>query len=178
MHLPARLLYTLPLYLGVILPVVDSAANPIGQPPDTGVTRYYDFTVSRTTKSPDGFNKSMLVVNDQFPGPLIEANWGDMIEITVHNAIENPEEGTSIHWHGMPQSKTPWYDGVPSVHQCPIAPGESFVYTFQAEEFGTTWWHSHYSAQYMDGVFGPMIIHGYVGFLDTLAQRLYWKAKS
>lgn len=130
--------------------------------PETGVTRYYNFTLSRSTKAPDGYNKSMILVNGQFPGPTIEANLGDTIQVTVHNAIANPEEGTAIHWHGLPQTRTPWYDGVPSSSQCPIAPGESFVYRFPAEVFGTTWWHSHYSGQVMDGAFGPLIIHGYV----------------
>lgn len=48
----------------------------------------------------------------------------------------------------------------PSVQQCPIAPGSSFTYTFQADLYGTSWYHSHYSAQYAGGLFGPMIIHG------------------
>lgn len=26
--------------------------------------------------------------------------------------------------------------------------------------YGTSWYHSHYSAQYADGLFGAMIIHG------------------
>lgn len=46
------------------------------------------------------------------------------------------------------------------VSQCPIAPGSSFTYTFQAGVYGTSWYHSHYSAQYADGLFGAMIIHG------------------
>jgi FtsP/CotA-like multicopper oxidase with cupredoxin domain len=128
--------------------------------PDTGITRYYNFTIARGSKAPDGVTKSMLLVNDQFPGPTIEGNWGDTIQVSVHNAIDNPKEGTSIHWHGFPQTQTPWFDGVPSVHQCPIAPGETFVYRFKAEEYGSTWWHAHYSGQYIDGVFGAMIIHG------------------
>ena len=74
----------------------------------TGVVRSYDFTVSRGTIAPDGVNKSVLLVNDQFPGPTLEANWGDTFQITVHNAIIGPEEGTSIHWHGILQKESPW----------------------------------------------------------------------
>lgn len=47
-----------------------------------------------------------------------------------------------------------------SVQQCPIAPNSTFVYNFQADTYGTTWYHSHYSAQYADGLVGPIIIHG------------------
>ena len=102
----------------------------------------------------------MILVNDQFPGPTIEANWGDTIEVTVKNLIVGPEEGTALHWHGIRQSKSPWYDGTPSISQCPIAPGGSFTYRFQADSYGTTWWHSHFSAQTVDGLFGPLIVYG------------------
>ena len=128
--------------------------------PTTGVTRYYNFTVSRGQISPDGVLTDVILINNQFPGPLVEANWGDMIEVTVVNNITNPDEGTSIHWHGMLQRGTPWYDGVPASTQCPIAPGSSFTYTFQAEMYGSSWYHAHYSAQYTAGVAGPMVIHG------------------
>jgi len=69
----------------------------------------------------------MLLVNGQFPGPLVEANWGDTIEVTVHNRIVGPDEGTGIHFHGFTQKGTPWMDGVPSVSSCPIAPGGDFT---------------------------------------------------
>lgn len=44
--------------------------------------------------------------------------------------------------------------------RCPIAPGSSFTYTFKADLYGTSWYHSHYSAQYAGGLLGPMVIHG------------------
>ena len=128
--------------------------------PNTGVTRYYDFTVSRGLIAPDGVNRSSLLVNNQFPGPMIEANWGDYIQVTVHNKIDGPSEGTSLHWHGIPQKDTPWYDGTVAISQCPIAPGSSFTYKFQASLYGTSWWHSHLSAQYTDGLYGPMVVYG------------------
>ncbi|TAQ91423.1 hypothetical protein B7494_g134 [Chlorociboria aeruginascens] len=134
--------------------------NPKNDCPSTGVTRSYDFTIERGILAPDGVNKSMVLINGQFPGPLIEANWGDEISVTVHNRLASPEDGTSLHWHGFLQTATPWYDGVPSVHQCPIAPGRDFTYTFKAENYGTTWYHTHYSSQYMDGPFGPITIYG------------------
>lgn len=82
----------------------------------------------------------------------------------MHNNIGNSHgakaEGTSLHFHGMPQKETQWSDGVPGVTQCPIAPGSSFTYRFRADVYGTSWWHSHFSAQYTAGVWGPLIIHG------------------
>jgi FtsP/CotA-like multicopper oxidase with cupredoxin domain len=81
-----------------------------------------------------------------------------MIEVEVENKL--PDEGTSIHWHGLLQKDSPWMDGVPSVSQCPIAPSKSFTYRFKADQFGSSWYHSHYSAQYAGGALGAMIIHG------------------
>lgn len=102
----------------------------------------------------------MILINGGFPAPLIEANWGDTIQVTVHNNITGPEEGTTLHWHGFLQQGTPWEDGVPAITQCPIAPGASFTYQFQATLYGTAWYHSHYSAQYGDGIVGPIVVYG------------------
>ncbi|CAD6581208.1 MAG: hypothetical protein ASARMPREDX12_000394 [Alectoria sarmentosa] len=120
----------------------------------------YNFNIARGFISPDGVNKSSILINGTFPGPTIEANWGDTITVNVCNQITGPEEGTSIHWHGILQKSTPWYDGVPAVDQCPIAPGSCMTYSFLADVYGTSWYHSHYSAQYSAGVAGAMIIHG------------------
>ena len=136
------------------------SSDSYGNSPNTGVTRYYDWVISRGFNTADGYNKSVILINNQFPGPLLEANWGDAIHVKVTNKIEAPEEGLSLHWHGQPQRQTPWYDGVPSVSQCPVAPASTFTYAFRAEAYGTSWYHSHVSAQYIDGVFGPMIIYG------------------
>ncbi|KAK5635731.1 hypothetical protein RRF57_011443 [Xylaria bambusicola] len=138
-----------------------SSSNPYTQAPYTHVTRKYDFNISRGMIAPDGYEKSVILVNGQFPGPLIEANWGDYIEVTVHNNIlDGPPEGTGIHWHGFIQTGAPWQDGTPGVSQCPIAPGKSLKYKFRAEVYGSSWYHSHYSAQYSGGLFGPIVVYG------------------
>ncbi|ROW13630.1 hypothetical protein VPNG_04504 [Cytospora leucostoma] len=138
--------------------------NPYTQSPTTGIIRTYDFTISRGMIAPDGYEMAVLLVNGAFPGPAIEANWGDTIQVTVNNNItkdaHGDEEGTALHWHGFLQTATAWEDGVPGVHQCPIAPGKSYTYQFKAELYGTSWYHSHYSAQYTGGVLGPIVIHG------------------
>ena len=51
-------------------------------------------------------------------------------------------------------------DGVNGVTQCPIATNVSFTYKFKATQYGTSWYHSHYSLQYADGLLGPMTIYG------------------
>ncbi len=51
-------------------------------------------------------------------------------------------------------------DGVNGVSQCPIAPNDYFVYEFKATQYGSSWYHSHYSVQYADGALGPITLHG------------------
>lgn len=126
--------------------------------PNTGRVVQYFLEVKNATLSPDGTPKQMLVVNGQYPGPLIEANWGDTLELTVKNSLTY--NGTSMHWHGFRQLDSNPQDGVNGITECPLAPGDTKTYKFQATQYGTTWYHSHFSAQYGDGVAGPVIIHG------------------
>ncbi len=51
-------------------------------------------------------------------------------------------------------------DGVNGVTQCPIAPNDYFVYEFNVTQYGSSWYHSHYSVQYADGALGPITLHG------------------
>lgn len=89
---------------------------------------------------------------------LIKSTGSQIIEITVHNKLDF--NGTTVHWHGLRQFQTSHMDGVNAVSQCPIAPGDSFTYKFTAMQYGTSWYHSHYSLQYGDGLLGPLTIHG------------------
>jgi L-ascorbate oxidase len=82
---------------------------------------------------------------------------GDRVRITVVNNL--PDDTTSIHWHGVKQTGTPWSDGVPFVSQCPIQPGQSYVYDFVLDSPGTLWWHSHTDLQ-KSSLYGALIIHG------------------
>ena len=61
--------------------------------PETGKVHKYNFTISREHRAPDGLNRSLILVNGQFPGPTIEGNLGDYFEVTVTNRIASPAEG-------------------------------------------------------------------------------------
>jgi hypothetical protein len=121
-----------------------------------GVLRKYVLDVSNGSMNADGmmFDQAKLF-NDTYPGPWIQACWGDTVEVTVNNYL--PYNGTSIHWHGIRQYQTMHMDGVPGITQCPIAPGQSFTYKWNVTQYGSTWYHSHYSLQYADGLVGPMV---------------------
>lgn len=46
--------------------------------------------------------------------------------------------------HGIRQFRTGWADGPAYITQCPIQPGESYVYNFTiSEQRGTLLWHAH-----------------------------------
>ncbi|KAI9696288.1 MAG: hypothetical protein M1820_008211 [Bogoriella megaspora] len=125
----------------------------------TGVEREYFLTISDIPITPDGYLKPEgLVFNKTYPGPVLEACWGDTLKVHITNTI--PTEGTTIHWHGIRQANTSQMDGVNGVTQCPIAPNQTFTYQFLVQQYGHTWYHSHYQTQYSDGLMGGLLIHG------------------
>lgn len=89
--------------------------------------RDYDWVVRDQVHNPDGVYRPMLLVNNEFPGPLIEVNEGDTIVVHVSNRAVN---ATSIHWHGMYQNGTPYMDGPVGITQCAIPPGGNFTCEF------------------------------------------------
>ncbi|KAJ6023770.1 extracellular dihydrogeodin oxidase/laccase [Penicillium herquei] len=136
----------------------DISTNYYEKVPDTGVVREYWFNVENTTAAPDGVEMPVQLINGSFPGPTIIADWGDTVVIHVTNALQN--NGTGLHFHGIRQNFTNQMDGVPSITQCPIAPGDSYTYRWRAVEYGMGWYHSHFYVQAWDGVFGGIIING------------------
>ncbi|KAM7189733.1 laccase-2 [Rhypophila sp. PSN 637] len=126
--------------------------------PNTGRTVEYWLSVQQGPCAPDGVQRTCMTFNGTIPGPTLFADWGDTIVIHVTNNMET--NGTAIHWHGLRQSSSVLYDGVPGVTQCPIAPGTSLTYRFRVTQYGSTWYHSHFSLQYSEGLFGGMIFNG------------------
>ncbi|KAI0027663.1 laccase [Vararia minispora EC-137] len=118
-----------------------------------------NLVVSNSEFAPDGYNRLATLVNEQFPGPVIKGNKGDNFHITVNNLLHDDRLDlvTSVHWHGIDQHRTNWADGVSSITQCPIIPGESFKYQFNVpDQAGTFWYHSN---QYCDGLRGVFVVY-------------------
>ncbi|KAE9382506.1 Cupredoxin, partial [Gymnopus androsaceus JB14] len=122
-----------------------------------------DLNIVNGFLQPDGFNRSFVLAEGVFPGPLIVGNIGDNFQINVIDSLTNDTMllSTSIHWHGLFQATTNWADGTSSfVNQCPIAANNSFLYNFNVPgQAGTFWYHSHLSTQYCDGLRGPLVIY-------------------
>ena len=86
------------------------------------------------------------------PGPLIRANVGDELQITVNNKLEKP---TSMHWHGIALQND--MDGaMPATPNIPA--GASFTYTFSVPDPGTYWAHPHVGVEADTGLYLPIVV--------------------
>eukprot|EP00899_Mesostigma_viride_P000838 jgi/Mesvir1/10755/Mv13824-RA.1 len=121
-------------------------------------TRSFNFVVANRFLNPDCVDRTVITVNGIYPGPTIDVNYGDDVVVTVVNQLYT--EDTSVHFHGMFQNRTVWFDGAPHVSQCGIPPGSSMTYRFKAEPIGTHWWHSHTGLQKTEGMYGAIIVRG------------------
>ncbi|XP_076303578.1 uncharacterized protein LOC143221863 [Lasioglossum baleicum] len=106
--------------------------------------------------SGDGRERAALTVNRMLPGPSIQVCLGDYIVVDVINHVS--ESAVSIHWHGILQEGSQYYDGVPNLTQCPIPSSTTFRYQYYAHDPGTHFWHAHTGLHKMDGVFGSLIV--------------------
>ncbi|XP_038215385.1 laccase-2 isoform X1 [Zerene cesonia] len=103
----------------------------------------------------DGVERGILSVNRMLPGPSIQVCENDKVVIDVENHMEGME--VTIHWHGIWQRGSQYYDGVPFVTQCPIQQGNTFRYQWQGNA-GTHFWHAHTGLQKLDGLYGSIVV--------------------
>merc|ERR1712000_488237 len=93
--------------------------------------RQFSFKLHSASNSPDGFEREVYLINGQQPGPLIDVDEGDDLDIFVQNDLDVE---TTIHWHGLLQRGTPDMDGVPGVTQVSFcAPLHGEKCTFSAD---------------------------------------------
>ncbi|KAJ3024466.1 UNVERIFIED_CONTAM: hypothetical protein HDU68_008138 [Siphonaria sp. JEL0065] len=139
-------------------------------------TKRFTLSLGYKNMAPDGFPMDMMLANGQIDYPItvnkvttfdtrnaaahlkpsFKREQGDNVVVTV---VNNLNVSTAIHWHGMYQKGTPWMDGASMVTQCPIHPGDTYIYSFNVgNQTGTYWWHAHHQSQYVNGLRGPFII--------------------
>ncbi|XXG76104.1 hypothetical protein AAC387_Pa08g0528 [Persea americana] len=111
--------------------------------PVGGSTKFYDFKVQVKNIKKLCKSKDIVTINGMFPGPAIYAQEDDRVIVKVTN--ETPYNAT-IHWHGVRQRQSCWFDGPSYITQCPIQAGQSFTYEFTlVQQKGTLFWHAHIS---------------------------------
>ncbi|KAG6877681.1 hypothetical protein C0993_005101 [Termitomyces sp. T159_Od127] len=120
--------------------------------------------IVNTRLAPDGFERSVITANGQYPGPLIALTKGDTLQLTLNNRLTDPtmRRSTSLDFDGIFfTTQNSFNEGTPFVTTCPIAPGASFIYTVPLinDQTGTFWYHSQLSVQYVDGLRGPLVVY-------------------
>jgi FtsP/CotA-like multicopper oxidase with cupredoxin domain len=94
--------------------------------------------------------------NGRIPGPTIRCTEGDRIRIEFINGSNHPH---TMHFHGIHSGVM---DGVPGTGPGgSVAPGETFIYEFDAEPFGLHLYHCHVfplARHIAKGLYGAFII--------------------
>ncbi|XP_059455968.1 laccase-4-like [Corylus avellana] len=105
--------------------------------------RHYKFSVVSKNITKLCATKPLVTVNGQFPGPTLYAREDETVIVKVTNHVAH---NVTIHWHGVRQFRTSWADGPAYVTQCPIQPGQNYIYNFTLTgQRGTLLWHAHIS---------------------------------
>ncbi len=115
----------------------------------TGVTREYTITVEeKNIEYAPGLFFTAWVYNGSIPGPVIRANVGDTVKITL---VNNATLAHSIHVHGFEYNVTD--DGAQMSPGSIVPPGGSYTYTFTATRPGFYPYHCHSNDRY------PVSVH-------------------
>ncbi|CAN5468007.1 multicopper oxidase MmcO [soil metagenome] len=120
--------------------------------PHTGRTVTASLTPQPTTVDLGGPVVRTLAYGDSIPGPLIRANVGDELAVSVSNGLDHP---TSVHWHGVALRND--MDGAePATPN--IDTGRDFTYRFSVPDPGTYWAHPHTGLDADFGLYAPVIV--------------------
>ncbi|KAJ2087627.1 ferroxidase fet3 [Coemansia sp. RSA 986] len=118
------------------------------------------------------FTRKAIGINGQWPIPAVVGDFGDTLVVHVTNKLE---EATSLHFHGLFQNGTNYYDGAVMVTECGVPPGGSFTYRVELKQAGTYWIHSHSKSQTADGMRMPLVIrdpHEHYQYDDEIIMPL------
>lgn len=112
----------------------------------------------------------LMAYNQQVPGPILQAQPGDRVEIRFTNRLQEP---TNLHFHGLHIPPTGDADNIFRVAN----PGETLTYRFQIpEDHGAmlAWYHPHYhglvAQQVFSGLAGLFVVRGTLDNLPEMQQ--------
>ncbi|GFF46734.1 laccase-1 [Aspergillus udagawae] len=115
----------------------------------------FKITLTWEDWAPAGIARKMILTNGQFPAPPLYLRQGDDVEFMVDNQLPF---STAVHFHGIDQTGTPWSDGVLGLSQRPIPSGSSFLYKWNAGQYGSYMYHAHRRGHIDDGLYGAIYI--------------------
>ncbi len=120
--------------------------------PDGGTLREWEIVaVDQEIEIAPGVFFPAWTYNGQVPGPTLRCTEGDRLRVHFRNAGSHPH---TIHFHGFHPANM---DGVFEV----VAPGEEFLYEFEAEPMGLHLYHCHVvplKRHIHKGLYGAFII--------------------
>ena len=120
--------------------------------PHTGRTVTTTLTPQPETVDLGGPLARTLAYRTAIPGPLIRANVGDELAVTLANRLNHP---TSVHWHGI-AIRNDMDGATPATAN--IDAGHDFTYRFSLPHPGTYWAHPHTGLDADCGLYLPVIV--------------------
>jgi FtsP/CotA-like multicopper oxidase with cupredoxin domain len=120
--------------------------------PEPAAVRHYTLDITATTETVLGRELTGYLINGSSPGPVLEAEYGENLEITVNNQTD---KALILHWHGVmvPNAQ----DGVADVTGPAIVANSTFTYRFPVKQTGTYWYHAH-GLEEAQGIYGAIVL--------------------
>jgi FtsP/CotA-like multicopper oxidase with cupredoxin domain len=122
--------------------------------PDGRTVRSFDIVAAdKEIEIAPGLIFPAWTYNGRVPGPTIRVTEGDIVRVRFTNGGSHPH---SMHFHGIHAARM---DGVTGAGV--VAPGEQFVYEFEAKPFGCHLYHCHalpLKRHIHKGLYGTFII--------------------
>jgi FtsP/CotA-like multicopper oxidase with cupredoxin domain len=119
-------------------------------------TKVFDLTMEAAPwERAPGEVVEAMTFNGTVPGPLMDLEVGDRIEVRVKNDLEI---ATEVHWHGLNTENE--FDGVAPLTQDLIEPGDTFTYKITLNEPAVAMYHPHAHGSWLlaDGMFGGIVV--------------------
>lgn len=137
---------------GGIRPVTELS----GGPAPGAVVRHFELTARQERVTSPGGKTVDAWTFGSLPGPALEAELGDLLEVVLTN--RDIAAGVTLHWHGYDVPNA--MDGVAGTTQDAVRPGESMMYRFLANQSGTYWYHTHQmsSEGVRKGLYGTLVV--------------------
>ncbi|MCD9638314.1 L-ascorbate oxidase [Datura stramonium] len=117
---------------------------------------FFEWKVTYGTISPLGVPQQVILINDKFPGPIINGTSNNNIVVNVFNQLDEP---FLLTWNGIQQRKNSWQDGTLGTN-CPIPPGSNFTYQFQVkDQIGSFYYYPTTALHRAAGGYGGISVH-------------------
>ncbi|KAJ8528830.1 hypothetical protein K7X08_030474 [Anisodus acutangulus] len=119
-------------------------------------TLFFEWKITYGTISPLGVPQQVILINDKFPGPIINGTSNNNVVVNVFNQLDEP---FLLTWNGVQQRKNSWQEGTLGTN-CPIPPGSNFTYKFQVkDQIGSFYYYPTTALHRAAGGYGGITVH-------------------